>query len=785
MGKSRYSARELLRVLCCAFLTGVGCFLVHTIRNGGFFTLNTDFNLQQIPFTMALHNALREGNPGGWIWNYDLGGSIIQSFSFYEMGSPFFWLTMPFSPEAFPYLLPVIYVLKYMTAACTGYLYLTRMVKKPGSAAVGAILYAFSGFQAVNLMFYHFHDVVAFFPLMLLGIEKAHDDPKRIGFFAMATAVNCLVNYFFFIQNVIFCVIYFFFRFGSRRNRKEVWKPLLRCALGGIWGVCMAAVLFLPSALYIAGSSRAGWVPLPPYTWPRFTLYVLRGMLYPGEPMTGQSSLYAGNNALQWSSVGCWLPMVGMTLMIAYIRGRKDRLTGILALLLILSVSPLLASGFYLFSAWYYRWWYFLVMMSALASARVLDDPERYPVRSGTVFSMIAVTVLYLVIRFVPGFVEDTTLVYEPVKLLIFAGIAFAGVLLTELLRRQGKLASRWMLTGICVFAALTTALTTGYYADREDQDDVRREILLGTKLGVENPQYRYAQGSNILNLCGRAAGTSIFSSTVSAGSWEFDELFDYRHAAVDYGKIVRTVIQTLREEGLDMDQLKDAVADQTDTVTNRSLDKAFTPGLYELFGGRYHVSWTKPEKPVLREISVENKTAYVWEEEACPIGFAVQGYMLEEDLLALDRNLRGAALLRAAVIRPEDEEKLKALIPRTYGKDATPESIPESVRISQENSVIDFERDTRGFRCVTAFESPQAVWFSVPFDPGWTAEIDGMEADVIHSGGMMLLPVPAGEHSIRFTYETPGWRAGVWISLVSLAAWALWEILIRIRRRQ
>ena len=88
---------------------------------------------------------------------------------------------MPFAPEAFPYLIPALYVLKYMAAACTAYLYLSRMVKKPRSAAAGAILYAFSGFQTVNLMFYHFHDVVALFPLMLAGIEIVHENPKNKG----------------------------------------------------------------------------------------------------------------------------------------------------------------------------------------------------------------------------------------------------------------------------------------------------------------------------------------------------------------------------------------------------------------------------------------------------------------------------------------------------------------------------------------------------------------------------------------------------------------------------
>ena len=52
---------------------------------------------------------------------------------------------------------------KYAAAAVCAYSYLKRFVGKK-YAALGAMLYAFSGFQSVNLIFHHFHDAVAFFP---------------------------------------------------------------------------------------------------------------------------------------------------------------------------------------------------------------------------------------------------------------------------------------------------------------------------------------------------------------------------------------------------------------------------------------------------------------------------------------------------------------------------------------------------------------------------------------------------------------------------------------------
>ena len=96
---------------------------------------------------------------------------------------------------------------------------------------------------------------------------------------------------------------------------------------------------------------------------------------------------------------------------------------------------------------------------------------------------------------------------------------------------------------------------------------------------------------------------------------------------------------------------------------------------------------------------------------------------------------------------------------------------------------MLNFERDNRGFRCVSDYTEPRAVYFSVPDEGGWTAKIDGEKQEILPSAGMMILRVPAGHHEIEFTYVTPGYPAGKIISLAAIAAFILYEILHRIRK--
>ena len=238
-----------------AFLLGVfvafAAFLPYIIYDKGLFLYYGDFNVQQIPFYQLANEAVRTGNIW-WNWNTDLGANFIGSYSFYLLFSPFFWLSLLVPPAFTPYLMAPLLMLKSGCASLTAYLYLKRFVRDPEYAVIGGLLYAFSGFSVYNIFFNHFHEVIVFFPLLLIGLEEAMTEGKR-GRFALAITVNAMVNYWFFIGEVFFVAFYFLVRFTDPKWRLSVRK-FLSLAVEGVLGKGQAMVAFLPSGVAGVGN---------------------------------------------------------------------------------------------------------------------------------------------------------------------------------------------------------------------------------------------------------------------------------------------------------------------------------------------------------------------------------------------------------------------------------------------------------------------------------------------------------------------------------------------------
>lgn len=166
----KYPTQKLfgLRVFLISIITATALFLPFIIMGGGVFYYYGDFNVQEIPFYQLVHDAVRNGDTG-WMHNVDLGTDMLSSFSFYLLGSPFFWLTIPFPSEAVPYLIGPLLILKFGCASLSAYLYLKRYVADRNFALVGGLLYAFSGFSIYNVFFFHFHEPMIMFPLFACG----------------------------------------------------------------------------------------------------------------------------------------------------------------------------------------------------------------------------------------------------------------------------------------------------------------------------------------------------------------------------------------------------------------------------------------------------------------------------------------------------------------------------------------------------------------------------------------------------------------------------------------
>lgn len=176
--QNRFPRRWLLLAFVLNFAIAAAALLPYMIRDGGLLLVAADFDAEQLSYNMLCNNAIKSGEVL-WNWRIDIGSDFVSSFSFYTLGSPFFWLSFLFPASAFPYLVGWIYMLKYAVAGLTSFAYFRRSASEK-SALLGSVLYAFSGFSCINVVFYHFHDVIALFPLLMLGLDKRMQEGKKL-----------------------------------------------------------------------------------------------------------------------------------------------------------------------------------------------------------------------------------------------------------------------------------------------------------------------------------------------------------------------------------------------------------------------------------------------------------------------------------------------------------------------------------------------------------------------------------------------------------------------------
>ena len=94
--------------------------------------------------------------------------------------------------------------------------------------------------------------------------------------------------------------------------------------------------------------------------------------------------------------------------------------------------------------------------------------------------------------------------------------------------------------------------------------------------------------------------------------------------------------------------------------------------------------------------------------------------------------------------------------------------------------SAYSFKTDAKGFTASVTREKDSLVFFSVPYDEGWSATVNGTPATVEKvNSGFMAVKVGSGDSVIRFEYSTPGLKAGIIISLISAIVLIIYIIIV------
>ncbi len=254
-----YQKHEYLSVGIFLFILIFLCFAPQSIRNGLTLPMHGDYILQQLHFYVegydSFWNFVRTGQFQMWSYEGFLGVNYFAANTFYYLTSPFLLPILFFPRTLIPQAIFIMYMIKLTTGGLLFYVLLKKYLKiKPQVAIIGAVIYSLSGWGMYYLWFNHFADVLAIFPLVLIGIE--HCLQKKQGWLLSLGLLLCgMVNYYFFFAIAILSFFYAIFRYFQlfKTNKGSNLRIIVMGALAYLVGIGMCGFV-LVTALNVIGS---------------------------------------------------------------------------------------------------------------------------------------------------------------------------------------------------------------------------------------------------------------------------------------------------------------------------------------------------------------------------------------------------------------------------------------------------------------------------------------------------------------------------------------------------
>ena len=766
----------------CA-LTAAIFFLPFYLLDGGFFHYAGDFNSQQISFYRYMNGFVKgAGYPDSafagaprntFSWATDLGSGVMNAYSFYLYGSPFFWLSVLLPQSWLPYMMVPLLVLKFGVAGGGAYLYLRRYVKNANYAVLGACLYALSGFAVYNVFFNHFVDVVALFPYLLWALDEAiYED--RHGLFAFWVAVNLLNNYFFFVGQVIFLCIYFVckltakdFRLTGRKFGHLLWESVL--------GVAMGCLLLFPAVLSLLQNPRtidlsSGWGFLTYAKVQQYLAILLSWILPPDSPYL--TSVWS-EGVIKWTSMTAYLPLCSLAGAMAYWRSRKaDSKMRIVAVCAVCALVPVLNSAFYaLNSSYYARWYYMPTLILAAMTVNALEDPDvdlDAPAR-GIGWIMLATLVFAVVpVR------DDTTetwsfgVLKNPEQFFVVLGFGLLGLMLYRVLcskwRQDSRFAQR-MTAAVLVFACAFTMVHIGigkfgqWHTDSDLVEQDTNALLL--KNDLPEGDYRidtYKIHDNIGMWLDKSC-LQYFGSTAAPSILSFYPGLGVKRDVRSEPEITNYALRGL----LSVEYL----------IT--------TPEKRESFEDEADAGWTYLA-------DVDGYTLY-HNDNYVPMGFTYDYYVTEATYETSIKTLRSNLLMRALVLTDEDVAqygKYLTELSEDMLNDLHYDSYTQDCADRRAHSCSVFQMNNAGFHAEITLDKANLVFFSVPYDDGFTAYVNGEKTDILRvDEGLMAVLCQPGASSIDFVYQAAGLSASRVVTAVAIPVWVVYVAYFVRRKRR
>lgn len=786
----------------CGALSAVFLFVV-TLMGNGVFLYAGDFNQQQIPFNYYISRYLQSGG-GTYSWETDIGSGFLTSYSFYTLGSPFYWIVSMVPAKWFPYLMYPLLVLKFAVMGGGVQLWARRYFKDNTQTLLAALLYVCSGYSLVNIFFNHFLDAVALFPYLMWALDKAVLDNKK-GCFAAAVAFNFLVNYFFFVGEVVFLVIYVLVNVRSEIYRIDA-KKFIRLGFESLLGCAMGCALALPSFISLASNPRtssliSGWgVYL--YTYAQQYLAILSSaFLAPDRCFANDMWTTA---KVKWTSMSVYIVGFSLSGVLAYVINRKgiksDPWKNLFLFCAVAAFVPFLNAAFTFFNSSYYaRWYYMPLMIMCAMTVKALDEDKERVVSILKKILLTTVAVL-IIFAFTPT-IRDGEKTYgltKNIKTLsaVFAPTLLCGLATLSTIRIRKALDDKtfWSRMLSCtvfcgmLFGFFHTYLSVQDKANAYYMPASIDAMALGEDMPEYDVDYRMDTYSAIRSNIGLWTGISnvkAFNSTVEPSLLTFYENFGFNRGTRLEISVNHPALYTFLNVRYThyYNQEYRAGASRRDSLLSNA-DKYTQDDNWETEDA-YLSMFQMEEADYLAYYAAMDGYSIYENKYYAGMGFVFDKYLTLSAFKELSREQKEYALLKCVILQDDDEELYKDYFSGKLdvkSEQFTYDAFIADASYLKDKSSDEFKTDSYGFRARMNVDKEAIAVFSVPYSENWTICVNGRECEYLEAdGGMLGLILPAGECDIRADYEPKAAKEAVWITVL---AWIVYSIYLAIASR-
>lgn len=756
------------RTFFVSLFIGIAIFLPYIIADKGYFLFYGDYSVQQIPFYKMCHEMIRNGTVS-WNWETDLGVNFFGSYSFYLLGSPFFWFTLLFPTSFVPYLIAPLLIVKIALAALTAYLFIRRFTRTPAAAMLGGILYAFSGFSVYNIFFNHFHEAIVFFPLLLLSIELLITENRR-GPVAISVFLCGISNYYFFFGMVIFTVIYWLVRMFSK-SWKFDFRRFLVLIFECVLGVLMGAAILLTTFLALKDNSRLkevinGWNAIL-YGKEQIYANIIEVFFFP--PDIPARPVFFPDADVKWSSLGGWLPLFSMCGVFAFMQSKKGHwIRRVLGISIFMAMIPVLNSVFSMFNeSFYTRWFYMPILIMCLATVTAVEDKE-VNWRTAYRWCLFITLAFVAVIGFFPSKTKDggwrfglyTEGNIYPARFAVTCAFSIVSLILLRLLITQLVSDRKYFLkASICVVSIISVLyasyfISTGRTHAYDIQNTMIDSLIEGNVDLGDRTQFRIDVYDGVDNT-GMYLGYDSINTFHSIVPQSITDFYEY-----------------IGEE---------RVVGSRPTVASYPIRSLLS--VKYLLCGKDSDSFEEEGRPLMPDFEFlreENGYKIYENKDFIPYGFTYDHYISYEECDTYGKEYRANMMLKGILLNSEQIEKYSDILTdlsadynvggnNLNGKevDIESEGYAKDCETLRKNSCRSFSRTKNGFTADINSKKENLLFFSVPFNSGWSATVNGQPVTIEKVNvGFMAVKIPSGDSTVEFTYKTPGLELGIYISL-------------------